>query len=455
MQGDGFAMTVPHENKPSSVSTTAKQDGDVLSRWGWTERAVWTERMLTALERGVKGGVWFSLMDKVYSEDNLFAAFCQVAKNDGAPGVDHITTEEFDRDLDKNLKKLAEQMRNDTYIPQDIRRVWIPKPGTNTQRPLGIPTVRDRVAQAALLKVIEPIFEREFSEHSYGFRPGLGCKDGLREVDALLKDGYHFVVDADLKSYFDTIPHDQLMNRIRERISDGRILALIESFLKAGILSELGREEPWMGAPQGAVVSPLLSNIYLNPLDHLMAREGMRMVRYADDFVVLCRSREEAERALTLVRDWTASAGLTLHPTKTRLVDVREEEFTFLGYSFSTSKDGRIRRWPGKKSLTKFKETLRTKTRRNHGDSLKQIIHDVNETLRGWFGYFKHSYVTTFPYLDGWVRRRLRNILCKRHGHSGIGNGLSNRRWPIAYFAERGLFSLQAAHRLARQPSLR
>ena len=279
--------------------------------------------------------------------------------------MDHITTEEFGRDLEKNVKKLAEQLRDGTYVPQDIRRVWIPKPGTDTRRPLGIPTVRDRVVQAALLKTMEPIFEREFSEHSYGFRPGLGCKDGLREVDALLKNGYHFVVDADLKSYFDTIPHEPLMARVRERIADGRILTLIESFLKAGILSELGREEPGMGAPQGAVVSPLLSNVYLNPLDHLMAREGMRMVRYADDFVILCRSREEAERALRMVQDWTASAGLSLHPTKTRLVDIREESFTFLGYSFSTSKDGHIRRWPGQKSLTKFKETIRAKTRRN------------------------------------------------------------------------------------------
>jgi RNA-directed DNA polymerase len=448
-------MNVPQETKPSAVSTTAKQDGDVPSRWAWTERAVWTERMLTALETGVKGGVWFSLMDKVYSEGNLLAAADQVTANEGASGVDHITTEEFGRDLNTNLKKLAEQLRHGTYVPHDIRRVWIPKPGTDARRPLGIPTVRDRVAQAALLHTIEPIFEREFSEHSYGFRPGLGCKDALREVDALLKDGYHFVVDADLKSYFDTIPHEPLMARLRERIADGRVLALTESFLKAGILSELGREESWMGAPQGAVVSPLLSNIYLNPLDHLMARAGMRMVRYADDFVILCRSREEAEGALRLVQDWTASAGLSLHPTKTRLVDVRAGEFTFLGYSFSTSKDGDIRRWPGKKSLAKFKETIRTKTRRNRGDRLQRIIVDVNETVRGWFGYFKHSYATTFPYLDGMIRRRLRNIIRKRQGGRGIGNGQSNRRWRNTYFTERGLFSLVTAHRLARQPSLR
>src|SRR3954466_6426340 len=161
-------MTVPHEARPSTVSATAKQDGDVLSRWGWTERAVWTERMLTALEQGVKGGVWFSLIDKVYSEANLLAAYDRVAANEGAPGVDHMTTEGFGRDLVRNLKRLAEQTRDGTYVPQDIRRVWIPKPGSDARRPLGIPTVRDRVVQAALLNAIEPIFEREFSEHSYG-----------------------------------------------------------------------------------------------------------------------------------------------------------------------------------------------------------------------------------------------------------------------------------------------
>jgi RNA-directed DNA polymerase len=400
----------------------------------------------------VKGGVWFSLIDKVYSGGNLTAAHDRVAANEGAPGVDHVTVEEFGRDLDRNLRGLAEQLRDGTYAPRDIRRVWIPKPGTKAPRPLGIPTVRDRVAQGAVLHAIEPIFERESSEHSYGFRPGLGCKDALREVDSLLKDGHPFVVDADLKSYFDTIPHEGLMALIRERIADGRVLSLIESFLKAGVLSELGREEVWMGAPQGAVLSPLLSNIYLNPLDHLMAREGMRMVRYADDFVILCRSREEAERALRLVQDWTASAGLTLHPTKTRLVDVREGEFTFLGYSFSTSKDGDIRRWPGKKALEEVKATIRTKTGRNRGDSLRRIISDLNESLRGWFGYFKHSYATTFPYLDGMVRRRLRNILRKRLGGRGVGNGQSHRRWPNAYFTDRRLYSLEGAFRLARQP---
>ena len=190
-------------------------------------------------------------------------------------------------------------------------------------------SVRDRVVQAAVRHVLEPIFEKEFAPHSYGFRPRRGCKDALRRVDQLLKEGYVFVVDADLKSYFDTIPHEPLMARVRDRIADGRVLTLIESFLKAGILDGLTEWTPEAGAPQGAVLSPLLSNIYLNPLDHLLAAKGFEMVRYADDFVILCRTAEAAEQALALVSAWTTANGLTLHPTKTRIVDERETGFEF------------------------------------------------------------------------------------------------------------------------------
>ena len=246
--------------------------------------------------------------------------------------------------------KLQAALRGGTYQPQAIRRVYIPKPGSNEQRPLGIPTVRDRVVQGAVRHVIEPIFEKEFAEHSYGFRPTRGCKDALRRVDELLKQGFVYVVDADLKSYFDTIPHDRLMGRLRERIVDERLLGLIESFLKAGIMDGPEEREPEAGAPQGAVLSPLLSNIYLNPLDHQMAAQGFEMVRYADDFVILCRSQTDAEAALQQVRQWCDAEGLTLHPTKTHIVDVRTEGFDFLGYHFATTRRGRLTRWPRKKS---------------------------------------------------------------------------------------------------------
>lgn len=446
---------MPNEQRPAAVPITAPQAGETPSRWDWVQRAVWTDRMLNALDEGVKGNVWFRLIDKVYSERNLQAAYAKVARNDGAPGVDHITVEEFGEHLDSNLKKLSDGLRTETYRPLEIRRVMIPKPGTNEQRPLGIPTVRDRVGQAAVVNVIEPIFEREFARHSYGFRPGLGCKDALRRVDELLKNGHVHVVDVDLKSYFDTIPHEPLLARVRERIADGRVVALIERFLKAGIMTEWETYVPEAGAPQGAVLSPLLSNIYLNPLDHLMAAQGFEMVRYADDFVILCKSAEDAVRALEMVRNWTAQAELTIHPTKTRIVDIRETGFDFLGYHFQTVKSGRIRHWPREKSLTKLKDALRKKTGRSNGRSLSAIIRDVNSTLKGWFQYFQHSCHTAFPPLDAWIRKRLRSILRKRSGREGPGRGHDHFRWQNKFFTSAGLYDLSTSHRQAVQSCLR
>ncbi len=438
------------EEAPTRVSATAKPVGETRSRWDWTEPSVWTERMLTALEQGVKGGSWFSLIDKVYASANLEAACTKVTANGGAAGVDHVTTEEFHRQREANLEKLQQQLRDGNYRPQAIRRVWIPKPGSREQRPLGIPTVRDRTVQAALRQAIEPIFERDFAEQSYGFRPGRGCKDALRRVDQLLKQGYAWVVDADLKSYFDTIPHDKLLALLATKISDSRVLALIERFLKAEIIEELQHWSPETGAPQGAVLSPLLSNIYLDGLDHLAAQTGYQMVRYADDFVILCRTREEAETALQLVQSWVNEAKLTLHPEKTRIVDVRLASFDFLGYKFL-----KHRRFPRKKSLAKFKDTIRAKTPRQSGHSLSWIIADVNRTLRGWFEYFKHSDPTAFSRLDGWIRQRLRSILRKRSGRRGRGRGQDHQRWPNAFFVGHGLFRLKAAHASAVQPSRR
>ncbi len=404
--------------------------------------------MLAALEQGVKGGKWYSLIDKLHSEATLRAAYTQVAANQGAAGVDHVSVEHFAKDKDANLRRLSEELRTGRYRPQQIRRHYIPKPGSTEMRPLGIPTVRDRVVQTALRMAIEPIFERDFAAHSYGFRPNRGCKDALRRMQELLKSGYVFIVDADLKSYFDTIPKDRLMVLIDQKVGDSRVLALIESFLQQGVLDGDREWTPEQGTPQGAVVSPLLSNIFLDPLDHLMAERGFEMVRYADDFVVMCRNQEDAAAALALVQEWTASAGLTLHPTKTRLVDERKDSFDFLGYHFEAGK-----RWPRSKSRKKFRDTIRAKTKRTSGHSMTQIIADVNRTLRGWFEYFKHSLRPTFRMEDGFVRRRLRSILRKRSHRRGSAkaNGADQTRWTNAYFAALGLFSLQHAHAVACQ----
>jgi RNA-directed DNA polymerase len=412
-------------------------------RWAWSESQVWTDRMLKALEDGVKGGVWFSLIDKVWSMSNLQSAWSKTAGNEGSAGVDHVTIAMFEKHLEANLTSLSEQLRSGQFRPQAVRRQHIPKTGGGT-RPLGIPTVRDRVVQGALRHVLEPIFEKDFAAHSYGFRPGRGCKQALRRVDELLKRGHRHVVDADLQSYFDTIPHEKLLERVGQKVSDSRVLSLVESFLKQGVMEGLSEWTPESGTPQGAVISPLLSNIYLDELDHLMEQRGWAMVRYADDFIILCRSEQEAQAALEAVKDWTAQAGLCLHPQKTRQVNADREDFEFLGYRFT-----RGRKYPRDKSEAKLKESVRSVTRRSNGQSLDAIIAKLNPKLRGWFEYFKHSYKTTFPSVDGYVRGRLRSILRKRRRGRGRGRGKDHHRWPNTFFAAQGLFSVQRAHRLA------
>lgn len=407
--------------------------------------------MLTALEQGVKGGKWFSLIDKVYASGNLARAYTRVAANGGAAGVDHQTVQQYERQLQANQDKLARQLQDGSYRPQAVRRVWIDKPGGKEKRPLGIPTVRDRVAETALRNVLEPIFERDFAEQSYGFRPQRSTKQALRRVDALLTAGYTQVVDADLKSYFDTIPHQALLKRVEEKVSDGRVIKLLTSYLEQGVMEGMASWTPETGTPQGAVISPLLSNIYLDPLDHLMAAQGIEMVRYADDFVILCRTEAEAQQALSYVHKWTATNGLSLHPEKTRIVDATKRGgFDFLGYHFE-----RGYKWPREKSIKKLRATIRRKTRRTNGHALSTIIEDVNRTLRGWFEYFKHSHQTEFAAQDSWIRMRLRSILRKRQGLAGCGRGADHQRWPNAYFAKRGLFSLVSTHAALCQSSRR
>ncbi len=374
-------------NKSATVAKKMPKQAEETQRWSWVEPAAWTQRMLTALQEGVKGGKWFSLIDKVSSKANIEAAYEHVKHNRGAPGVDHETVEHFEAKREEELKKLELALREGTYQPQAIKRVYIPKAGSNEKRPLGIPTVRDRIAQGAVKQVLEPIFEQGFAECSYGFRPVM---EGLKEW------------------------------------------------------------QPEKGTPQGAVISPLLANIYLDDLDKSLTRLGFHVVRYADDLVILSKDTETAERALTHLRDWVTEMGLLkLHPNKTRIVDMRANgsRFEFLGYEFLTTSKGRIIRLPRKKSVAKLKETIRAYTRRTSGDSLKEITEKLRSILRGWLEYFKHSRRHALAPIDIWVRMRVRSILRKRSGRKGRGRGLDYLRWTNhCLHHHHGLFSLLKAY---------
>jgi len=438
------------EEESAEVPARDKQaEEELWQRYG-AERGVWTEPMLAALERGLEGKKWFSLIDKVWSERTLGLAWEKVRSNAGACGVDGITIARFEKDSQSRLLAVKEQIKQGNYQPQPVKRVWIPKPGSAEKRPLGIPTVKDRVVQAALRMVIEPIFESSFAEQSYGFRPGRGCKEALRRVEELLKAGHTHVVDVDIKGYFDTINHERLMKRVRERIADGRILTIIEEFLKQGVMEEGSWQKAKEGTPQGGVISPLLANIYLDPLDKLMSESGIEMVRYADDMVILCASQEEADAALGKVKSWMAENELTLHPEKTRTVDMNQAEshFDFLGYRFQQSRKGKLLRLVRPKSRNKLRDAIRAQTRRTNGRSMAKVIAGVSRTLKGWYAYFKQVHPNVMKETDSWVRMRLRTILRKRAKRRGRSRGRENIQWGNHYFNEHGLFSLLAAREL-------
>ena len=435
-------------SKESTVSEKTKQDSLSRPDRAWLNRNIWTERMLAALDNGVKGGKWYSLIDKVYRPETLAAAWQQVKANKGATGIDRQSIEIFNAKSERYLDELTEALRKGTYQAQPVRRVEIDK-GDGKKRPLGIPTVKDRIVQTAVKMVIEPIFEHEFLDMSYGFRPERGCKEALREVDGLLKQGYTYIVDADMAKYFDSISHELLESQLEARIGDGRLLEVLAGWLRQEVVQELERWTPTGGTPQGSPISPLLANIFLHPLDKLMTERGYRMVRYADDFVILCQSAEEATEALEEVKAWTTENRLSLHPDKTHVGDCREEGqgFEFLGYRFEAGK-----RTVRKKSLKALKDKIRAKTPRTSGKSLRQVIDSLNPMLRGWFGYFKHAHRWTFGAIDGFIRRRLRAMLRKHEKRPGFGRCYDdNRRWPNAYFADHGLFTLNEAYVKASQ----
>lgn len=419
----------------------AKQGAKAKVPWSWVESAVWTERMLEALHRGVKGGMWFSLIDKAISMRNLEAAWARVQSNKGAAGLDRKGIGWFKKNAERELLHLQREMKEGRYRPKPVLRRHIPKPGSSRTRPLGIPTVRDRVAQQALRQTLEPIFEKIFVETSYGFRPQRGSKDALRRVQDLLNEGYTWVVDADIQSFFDEIDRKILMSDIEEQIADGRVLEILGHFLNQDVFELCRVWRPPRGTPQGAVISPLFANIYLHPVDVRLREEGLEVARYADDLVIMCRTEAEAERGLQILREALAERQLQLHPEKTKLVDATQRGgFEFLGYLFEQGK-----RFPRRKSRQALRERIRPLTKRTNGRSMKSIVARLNPLLRGWYEYFKHGHPAPLKELDGWIRMRLRSILRKRHGAKGRGRGIDQVQWPNAHFRELGLFFMAEA----------
>lgn len=433
-QHEAPSARVPARDRPA--------EEDLWQRYK-AERGVWTEPMLAALERGMKENKWYSLSDKVCADRTLELAWAKVRANAGGCGVDGITVGHFAKDIHIRRLVVKQHLSEGTYQPKPVKRVWIPKPGSAEKRPLGIPTVADRIVQTALRMVIEPIFECRFHPRSYGFRPGRGCKDGLREVWQLLRSGHTHVVEIDIRKFFDNIPQGKLMELVQEHIADKKVLRYIKAFLEQGVIEESGYVETGEGTPQGGVISPLLANIYLNPLDWKMSEAGFKMVRYADDMVVMCRTAQEAQAALAMIREWMTGAGLALNDEKSGVVDMNQpnSHFDFLGYRFKQTKRG-LNRYVRPKSMQKLRQSIKPRTRRNSGKSLEEVCRIINPILRGWYGYFRHAHRSDLERVDSWMRGRLRSILRKRRNLKGRARGADHQRWPNRYFTELGLFNL-------------
>lgn len=363
----------------------------------------WNERYHDKFKR-------HSLSGQLWDMRNLGEAWRRVKANRGSGGVDGESIEGFEARLEQNLLEIRRLLREDRYEPEPVKRVYIPK-ADGGQRPLGIPTVRDRVVQQAVKNLLEPIFEEIFLPCSHGYRPGKNAHQAIRKAEAYLERGYHWVVDADIKGFFDHVDHQIMVDLVREKIADGRILDLVEAFLKSGVMSEGSFEETTEGTPQGGVISPLLANIYLNHFDRRMGEEGFLLLRYADDFLVFCKDEWEADKALrTARRILEQELRLTLHPDKTRIVMARKKGVEFLGFRFN----GRWRR-PGDKAVNKFRDAIRHKTRRQQPKNVPMVVRSINPIITGWGRYFAGGTVhKIFRTLDSWVCARIRCFKAKR-----------------------------------------
>lgn len=406
----------------------------------------WTPPMVEALPRlRGEGRKWFQLYDKIDDERTLEAAWNRInrrtqgdARLRGA-GVDGITVEQFAAVAGTQLPALAAALKSGAYRPAPVKRQWIPKPGSRKKRPLGLPTVADRVVQEAARGVIEPVWEEQFLDGSHGFRPGRSTDSACLMMEAHLESGKVWVVDADITGCFDNIEHRAITDLIARHIADGKVLRLVEAMLTAGVMEEMSLKRNSAGTPQGGVISPLLCNIALHELDTRLEAEGIAYVRYADDFVLLCETRQEAERARGIAAQAIAPLGLQLHPEKTRIAHL-DDGFDFLGWHYK----GR-QRWPREKSVKAFRQKAKAKTRRNRPGSIEAVCAELEPLMRGYFNYFRNgNSAATFAQCTGWLRRRLRGILRKRQkGKSGISTRLDHFAWPNGYFEAKGLFDLE------------
>jgi group II intron reverse transcriptase/maturase len=368
-----------------------------------------------------------SLIGQVWDRRNLVRAWERVKKNKGSGGIDGVTIERFEANRDHYLDVLHEQLRSGRYRPRPVRRVEIDKPGSTAKRPLGIPTVMDRVCQQALVQVLAPIFEPTFAAASFGYRPGRSAHMAMRRVWSQLQAGGAWIVDADLEDFFGSLPHERLIDRIAERVADGKVLSLIRSMLTAGVLRDGTVERTIAGTPQGGVASPLLSNIYLNVFDQAMAKAGVALTRYADDWVAVCRSRAEAERALASARAvLEGELGLRLHSQKTRVVHI-SQGFEFLGYKLGRGKGLRYRTggpglyaYPRQRSIERFKDKVRAATNRRNPKTLEGLLDELNPIVRGWGMYYRRAHVRRlFHRLDGWIVMRIWSWRYKRWRNAG------------------------------------
>lgn len=374
----------------------------------------------------------YSLIDKVYSWNNLYTAWRRVRANKGAHGLDRVTIRQFETDWNKHLTEIQRKLKEQRFEPQPVRRVYIPKLGDpSARRPLGIPVVADRVVQQALLQVLDPLFDHEMSDRSFAYRKGRSAHHAIATMIRDAKEGYRSVLDADVTSFFDRLDHQVTMSRVRERVGDGRVLKLIEAFLKAGVYEAGVVCVPQAGTPQGGVISPWLANLVLDDLDKALEARGYRHVRFADDFVVLCTTPEEAVNAKPFVQEVLGQLKLSLHETKTRLTDF-SEGFEFLGFRFR-----RFRIGVRSKSLDRFKDKVRILTRRQQGRNVDAVLQDLNPVLRGFARYFGSAEVAgSFARLDAWVRMRIRSFKSKRRRR------LDNHRLRNRRLAKWGLLSL-------------